>query len=520
MNNESTGDNSQVTRRVLIGNAVGLGSVTTAMGAVQAAQAAEAPKNPAARAVVDQQAHRDEAGCPLVISGVLPRLGVSAGLKGPRSESGIGAVMPWAGRLWFVTYTSHTSTTGSGTGLFYVDEDMQVHKHPASVVGTYANRFVHVESEQMILGPHVIDADNKVRTIESLADYRFTATIRHLKDPANKVYILGMESHFFEVDLRTLKAELLFTLNKNLRLPNGSKPHYKGGFTAGDRVIVANNTYHERDETEGTSTGGRLAEWDGRGDWDIIESTAFNDVAGIPMGDHANAFATGWDRASVILRVLNRGKWSRYRLPKGSHTYDQAWYTEWPRIREVETERFLMDMHGLFYELPRLAYGGQIYGVTPVCRHMRIVPDFCSWRGLLVLAGNQVTACTGNAHMVGEPQSNLWFGKTDDLWSLGKPQGWGGPWRDTPVQPGQPSDPYLMTGFEHKCLHLAHKAGEPVQFVVEIDFLGNGTWAPYTQLTVDSGGYAHHEFPAGFSAHWIRLKADRPCVATAQFVYT
>ena len=35
-----------------------------------------------------------------------------------------------------------------------------------------------------------------------------------------------------------------------------------------------------------------------------------------------------------------------YRLPKASHTYDHLWTTEWPRIREVETERYLMDMHG------------------------------------------------------------------------------------------------------------------------------------------------------------------------------
>ncbi|HPD29406.1 MAG TPA: hypothetical protein PLL20_05385 [Phycisphaerae bacterium] len=512
---------SQVTRRDLMEKAVAMGGMAAGVGASQAAQAAEDDQDRlAGDAAVNRKIEGMESDCPLVISGVIPRLGVSAGLNGPRSESGIGALMPWADRLWFVTYTAHTSTTGSGTGLFYVDEHMRVHKHPASVVGTYANRFVHAESEQMIVGPHVIDTDNKVRTIEALTDYRLTATMRHLKDPANKVYVLGMESHFFEVDIRTLKTELLFTLNKNLKLPDGFKPHYKGGFTAGDRVIVANNTYHERDETEGVSTGGRLAEWKGRGEWDIIESTAFNDVAGTPMGDHANAFATGWDRASVMLCVLNRGKWSRYRLPKGSHTHDQAWYTEWPRIREVETERFLMDMHGLFYELPRLAYGGQVHGVTPICRHMRIVPDFCSWRGLLVLAGNQVTACTGNAHLVGEPQSNLWFGKTDDLWGFGKPQGWGGPWRDTPIQPGQPSDPYLMTGFEHKCLHVAHRAAEPVDFVVEVDFLGNGTWAPYVQLRVDAAGYACHEFPAGFSAHWVRLRADRPCVATAQFVYT
>lgn len=453
-----------------------------------------------------------------LVSGVLPRLSVSASLKGPRSESGIGALMPWGDRLWFVTYTAHTASTGGGTGLFWVDEHMTLHKHPASQVGTYANRFVHAPSEQMIIGPHVIDSDNNVRTIEDLAGYRLTATMSHLTDPANKVYVLGMESHLWEVDVRTLSTKLLFELNKDLQLPAGSGAHYKGGFTTADRVIVGNNTYREADETTRVSTGGRLAEWDGKGPWRILESSPFTDTNGSPAEGEANALAIGWDAGSVLLKVLARGEWTRYRLPKASRCYDHAWYTEWPRIREVETERFLMDIHGMFYELPRQAFGGRYFGVKPICQHLRMVPDFCCWKGMLVLAGDQNTALSNN--LVGEPQTNLWFGKTDDLWSFGKPQGWGAVWLDTAVEPGATSDPFLMTGFEHKCLHLAHDAAEPVTFVIEVDITGNGNWRTCESLSVSGKGYRCHVFPAGFSAHWVRVTADKPCTATAQFVYT
>ena len=231
------------------------------------------------------------------------------------------------------------------------------------------------------------------------------------------------------------------------------------------------------------------------------------------------AIAVGWDRASVLLNVLTRGKWMRYRLPKASRCYDQAWYTEWPRIREVETERFLMDIHGMFYELPRQAYGGHYFGVKPICQHLRMVPDFCSWKGMLVLAGNHNSA-VGNNYLVGEPQTNLWFGKTDDLWSFGKPQGWGSVWFDTPVRPVVPSDPFLMTGFEHKCVHLMHDKDEPVSFRIEVDALGNGSWRLYKLVRVSPKGYACHVFPEGFSAHWVRVAADKACTATAQFVYT
>jgi hypothetical protein len=106
------------------------------------------------------------------------------------------------------------------------------------------------------------------------------------------------------------------------------------------------------------------------------------------------------------------------------------------------------------------------------------------------------------------------------LWQFGKPSGWGGPWWDTQVRANEPSDPYLMTGYDHKCLHLSHQAGASVTFTVEVDFLGVGGWKSYARIPVEAGGYAHHEFPAGFSAHWVRVAADRECRATAQFVYT
>ncbi|HSW45840.1 MAG TPA: hypothetical protein VLM89_09740 [Phycisphaerae bacterium] len=103
---------------------------------------------------------------------------------------------------------------------------------------------------------------------------------------------------------------------------------------------------------------------------------------------------------------------------------------------------------------------------------------------------------------------------------FGKPQGWGGPWRDTPARPGEPSDPFLMTGFEHKCLHLKHDSPDPLSFKVEADFLGNGSWVKYETLRLDARGYRGHVFPEGFSAHWVRLAVDKPCNATAQFIYT
>ena len=61
---------------------------------------------------------------PINVSGVFPQTAVKADHLPARSETGIGALMPWADRLWFVTYVAHKSASGGGTGLFYVDDDL------------------------------------------------------------------------------------------------------------------------------------------------------------------------------------------------------------------------------------------------------------------------------------------------------------------------------------------------------------------------------------------------------------
>ena len=453
---------------------------------------------------------------PLSVGPVFPHLTVMAPGAASDSETGIGALVPWADRLWAIGYVAHTR--GEGIGLYEIDERLQMKLHPMSVTGTFANRLVHWESKQVFLGPHAIAADGTVRNIEALTRHRLTATARHLRDPAGKVYMLTMEGLLFEVDVATLLCTQLFDLTRELHLPTGAVPHFKGAHTAQGRLVVANNTYDER-EYLGHRRGGRLAEWAG-GSWMILEEEPFVEVAGKQNPTAGTAygntlFAVGWDRASVILRVLHAEQWSRYRLPKGSGSWDHAWTTEWMRIREAQTERYLMDAFGLFYELSPLVYGGRLQGVHPICRHLRIVPDFCHWRGLLVLAGDQ----TDNA--VGQPQSGLWLGEIDALWRFGKPTGEGAVWRDERVLAGVPSDPMLMQGFDRTVLHLTNDGDRPVLVTIEVDVLGDGRFRRYGCYEVTGGGgYVHHEFPAGFAARWVRLVSNGETVLTGHFVFT
>lgn len=420
-------------------------------------------------------------------SGVYPHL---AALSDSYSEAGIGAVVPWAGRLWYVSYVAHKA--GSGVGLYEIDVSagkgdesdlprsgpqrashkldsspfpapLGIRRRPESIVGTHANRMIHRETNQLIIGPYLIDSKGNVRVFRALADERLTGTMRHLTDPAHKVYFQAMEGNFYEADLRTLTATKLYNLTETLGI--GARTHFKGAYTAQGRVVVANNSYFEEDQRDGQGRG-RLAEWDGR-EWTILERTAFCDVttaAGImPVDDdQSTLWANGWDRRSVVLKVLHEGQWHTYRLPKGSQSYDQAWCTEWPRIRSFAPGQMLLDMHGLYYKMSPEFRPGSTGGLAPYVSHLKMTPDFCTCEHaagkespLLVFAGNENSSMGHRLRTGGQPQSNLWFGTLEQVGEWGSPAGWGGPWLGDPVQADLPSDPFLIRGFSNRTLHLS-----------------------------------------------------------------
>ncbi len=435
-------------------------------------------------------------------------IGFKADTVPQRSESATGALMPWADALWVVTYNSHKKATGMGLGLYRIDETLKserMHVHD----GTHANRLIHRESNQCFIGPYVVDAKGNWKHIPELDNYRLTSTMRHLTDPANRIYYQGMEGEFIEMDVNDLKPRVITDLVKEMKI--ASRPHFKGGYTAQGRVVVTNNGFYNYGDTHAG-----LFEFDGKA-WKRLSDKPHMDVAARQdMG--SVMFATGWDEASALLWALVEGKWQRYRLPKATHAMSHAWQTEWMRIREVETEHYLMDIQGMFYELQPIAFEGRIWGVKPVCQHLRIIPDYCSFRGLFAVGGNQSTPNRDNNALVGQAQSGLWFGKTDDLWSWGRPQGWGGPWWKSAVSKGTASDPFLMTGFSQKMVHI--QADRRTAFDIEIDFMGNGSWNHYERIDVSTAGYAKHIFPAGFSAHWVRLIPTEDCTTTTQFFYS
>ena len=87
------------------------------------------------------------------------------------------------------------------------------------------------------------------------------------------------------------------------------------------------------------------------------------------------------------------------------------------------------------------------------------------------------------------------------------------------VKAREPSDPYLMAGYDLKTLTLSHDARRPVEFTVEVDFYADGQWHEYRRFTVEPGRPLQHEFPEGYAAHWLRVRTSADCTATSQCHY-
>ncbi|MFD2257561.1 hypothetical protein ACFSSA_12835 [Luteolibacter algae] len=148
------------------------------------------------------------------------------------------------------------------------------------------------------------------------------------------------------------------------------------------------------------------------------------------------------------------------------------------------------------------------------------VTEFASYRGLMVLSGISPDA-TENPHIIrsGDGKAAVWVGSIDDLWSLGKPRGKGGPWLDTKVEKDKASDPYLLAGYDRKKISLEHDSGTSVDFRIEVDLTGMGDWVTYDTISVASGESVEHIFPDGYSAYWLRVVASAFCTASAQLTY-
>ncbi len=487
-------------------------------------------------------------------SGIYPHL---AYYNEESTECGTGAVVPWAGRLWVITYPA-SSPLGSSDKLYEITPDLQQIIRKESVGGTNANRMIHKESNQLFIGPYVVDADRNVRVIpRTTMPGRLTGNARHLFNPKEKIYYATMEEGFYEVDVRTLEVKVLYPdelvsnkeVSKKTKDWDPSLPvrpasllpgaHGKGLYS-GQGVLVYSNNGESVPEalTRFDIESGALMEWDGK-NWTLVRRNQFVEVTG-PGGIYGNAhpetdpiWVTGWDYKSLIVGVRDLGTWSFFRLPKASHSYDGAhgWNTEWPRIRNVGTENapdYLMTMHGMFWKFPAGFTGDHTGGIRPRSAYLKVIGDFARWNGRLVFG------CDDSAHKEflnkrkakggiegpGQSNSNLWFTSLDKPDELGPGTASGAVWLEEEVKAGERSEPFLFSGWPKRTVWIANHGRSDVKFSFETDKNGDGNWTFLRSETVRAGGADRLSFSKNESGEWIRVYTDHPTKASVAFAYT
>ena len=467
------------------------------------------------------------ASLPYEVSGVYPHLA----MYNEEGECGTGAVVPWAGDLWVVTYGPHCPL-GSTDKLYRIKPDLTRETFPGSVGGTHANRMIHRETNQLLIGPYVIDATGGVRVIPPMKmPGRLTANARHLVEPARKAYYATMEAALFEVDLKTLEVNMLIQ-DDGINRPYfakafnpGNAPkgwydapapklpgyHGKGMMNGFGKLFYANNGERSAEaRTNPCIPAGALGWWNRPGeDWRLVRRCQFTEVTspdGIYGNEHPDAnpvWTLGWDAKSVILGVTTNGsEWAYYRLPKASHCYDGAhgWNTEWPRIRDVgfDDGTLLATMHGTFWRFPRTFCPANPDGIRPISTYLRVIGDFCRWGDRIVFGCDDQAknAFLGNRKLkqgqrrCARSQSNLWFVKPDELPSFGPPSGEGCVWLNEDVKAGDVSDPYLHAGYATMRFSFTRADGSPVKH----ELVQEGDWVRVRCLEDATGATARFRY--------------------------
>jgi hypothetical protein len=479
----------------------------------------------------------------LNISGIYPHLAY----YNDAGECGTGAVVPWADRLWVITYGQHYPN-GSSDKLYEITPDLKQIIREESIGGTPANRMIHKESNHLIIGPYAIDEKRNVKAFPyDKMPGRHTGNARHLTDPEKKLYYGTMEEGFYEVDMTNYNIKTLYP-DANASREEGDSEQYgpllpgahgKGLYSGQGVLVYANNgEASEAALHDAAAESGALLEWDGK-DWTMIRRNQFCEVTG-PGGIYGNPnpetdpiWATGFDHKSLLLGVRDKGRWSFYRLPKASHTYDGAhgWNTEWPRIRDIGTEEnpdYLMTMHGLFWQFPESFSSKNSAGIRPRSAYLKVIADFTRWMDQLIFG------CDDSAHREflnkrkakggiegpGQSNSNIWFTSVDKPDQLGPNTASGAVWLQENVIKGESSEPFLFAGWPHRSLWMKNHGAYEVSITLEIDRDGSGNWETLMTQKINSNSANRIEFTKDQMGEWIRLILNRNTEITAQFTYT
>ena len=473
----------------------------------------------------------------LAISGIYPHLALT---HAHNSELGISGVVPWAGKLWAIEYFAGGGNTDGSPHLFSIEDNLTLTPHRRYYGGSIASRLIH--QNKLILGPYIIDDQGGIREWRVYPDMygqHVSAVATDLNDP-NKINTAGLSNERWAIDLSgtadPLPAAQVIPQH-TLNAISSPKYGFTGKHCKGARTGQGVTVYGSNGEGSWPGGAGSLFEWTGvesgnvtndLNQWKLVERIQINEITG-PGGIHGEVtpnepiWAMGWDHRSVVLMCRDAiTGWHKYRFPKASHTHDNTngWHVEWPRIRDIglPSGNFLMNQHGLMYEFPPNFAPGRTGGIRPLSTFHKMIVDYADWNGRIIMGCND-SSSFGNP-LYGRVNSNFLFMEKDDLPFYGeRPEGIGSVWYQENVNANpvaqsptdlvaptrNPSDPMFISGFAKRVLHVSHSSAGPIDFILQIDPTGTGSWINYQSITVPSNGYQYLILPENLTACWARL---------------
>jgi hypothetical protein len=450
---------------------------------------------------------------------------------------------PWAGRLWVMTYAPH-KPRGSTDKLYEISPTLERVIRPESIGGTPANRMIHRESGQLFLGPYVIDAERNVRVITpDRMPGRLTGNARHLTDPAHRIYCATMEEGFYEIDVRSLAVRMILRPTPTdcpaTPAQSCSRATTARACTPARAGWCTPTTGNSHPPPNASRTSSPAASPNGTGSpaWRVVRRNQFTEVTG-PGGLEGNP--TSRIRSHLVHRLgssvpdphasgprplarlstaqvqpfLRRCPWLEYGM--AAHPGHRR-----ERHADDDARRVL----ALF---PKTFSVKQSAGIEPRANYLKVVGDFAHWNRRIVFGCDDsarseflnVRPAKGGLAPPGRSQSNLWFAKPSELDQLGPVIGRGTVWSDDDVSAGMPSDPFLFAGYDLRGLHLAHQTDRPVEFTLEVDRKGNGTWSFLRRVTLQAREHVWLAFRPDERGAWVRVVPNvSVSKATATFAY-
>jgi hypothetical protein len=278
-------------------------------------------------------------------------------------------------------------------------------------------------------------------------------------------------------------------------------PHCRALAEANGRIYVANDADFSRPNAPGIASG-RLAEWDWRGAWRVVDTVPYVDIVTLrrpSQGGAVSVLALGYDSFSALLNVWQANRWQRYRLPHAAALQPQPGQ----RICEIGEGKWLLRIAGTFF-LVELGADSAVPSVLPLSHSPEPIRDFCQYRDQIVLAGGSA----GQSLLRLVSQTELALGP--------KPHGQATLWRKTALAEGFLSEPVATAGYARRTLHFTNHTQESHLVDIEVDPTGKGQFHGLVRVEVPPLAYLQHIFPAGYSAKWIRVKSIETGNLTAE----